>query len=232
MARTIDLTGQVFGRLTVVSEGGRGERGRVLWNCECVCGNTIVVRADSLKSGQTSCGCFRKEVVKDTNTKHGLRKHPLYQVWANMKDRCYNIKCKYYPNYGSRGITICDRWKDSFENFYNDVVEGYEEGLQLDRIDNDGNYEPNNVRWVKSQQNSMNRGGHKNTSSRYKGVSWNKKINKWVAQIQKDGKKHHLGSFSNEHEAAVAYNKKAKEFFVEYAYLNKIEENKSGGNSV
>lgn len=225
MAKVIDLKGQVFGRLTVLSEEGKASNGNIVWKCQCSCGNTKNIVGGSLRKGDTtSCGCLRDERIKETNTKHGLTKHPLYRVWLGMKDRCYNEKFKQYQDYGGKGVTVCDSWKYSFENFYSDVVEKYRKGLQIDRIDNNGNYEPDNVRWVTPQQNTMNRGGRLNCTSKYKGVYWDEEANKWRAGIQKSGKVYRLGMFTDETEAAKAYNEKAKELFGEYANLNKIGE--------
>lgn len=224
MGKKIDLTGQTFNRLTVVEEAGKDKGGRILWNCECSCGNTKVVRGDHLRDRRTqSCDCLRIDKVKEAIITHGLGKHPLYKVWSDMKTRCYNPKSKNYQNYGGMGTTVCDRWKESFQDFYNDVSEGYEKGLELDRTNNDGDYEPANVRWVTPHQNLMNRGSHKDSTSKYKGVFWNKSASKWVAQVTKDGKRHHLGYFTDETEAALAYNEKAKELFGGYACLNIIE---------
>lgn len=91
------------------------------------------------------------------NYKHGLMNSPIYTIWVNMKQRCYNFKSTTYEYYGARGITVCDRWLNSFENFYNDMISTYVKGLQLDRIDNNGNYEPDNCRWATRSQNTKNR---------------------------------------------------------------------------
>jgi len=155
--------------------------------------------------------------------KHGLCKHPLYQVYHGMKKRCYYEKHNQYHNYGGRGITVCDRWLESFENFYADVIEGYEKGLQLDRRDNNGNYEPSNCRWVTKQQNDFNRRSRPNSSSKYKGVSWRTDKSVWVAQIYKDGNHEFLGHFYNEIDAATAYNNRAVILFGDNAHINKVE---------
>ena len=155
--------------------------------------------------------------------KHGLCKHPLYTVYHGIKKRCYYEKHNQYHRYGGRGITICDRWLESFENFFEDVSEGYEKGLQLDRINNDGDYEPSNVRWVTKQQNDFNRGSRPNSSSKFKGVSWNTAKNMWVAQIYKDGKHEFLGYFFDESDAATCYNNRAVILFGNNAHINKVE---------
>jgi len=223
MKPVIDLTGRIFTRLTVLSEAGRNNHKQVMWLCECSCGNKATIRGGSLKSGGTkSCGCLHKEAMVDLLTTHGLREHPLYMVWGGMKTRCYNENFHQYSDYGGRGITVCDRWRDSFEDFYNDMVGHYKKDLQLDRVNNDGNYEPSNVRWVTHQQNGMNRRGAQNGTSGYKGVSWKGEKGKWVAQIQVNGKKQHIGYFLDEQAAAQAYNDAAVELFGKYANLNKI----------
>lgn len=142
-----------------------------------------------------------------------------------MKDRCYNPNNAAYERYGGRGITVDGRWLESFEHFYEDVYKEYQKGLELDRVDNDGNYELANTRWITPQQNAMNRRSRSNSSSKYKGVSWNTKIGKWTAQIGLNRKVKYLGAFTDEEDAALAYNKAARELFGEYANLNKIETN-------
>lgn len=228
MGLRIDLVGRSFGRLTVIKELGRDKHYNIKWLCHCVCGKEVAVFGGGLKSGQhQSCGCLRNERtserMKELKTIHGLKDHPLYVVWSNMKSRCYNSNAHNYKNYGGRGIAVCDRWKDSFQNFYNDVINGYHEHLQLDRIDNDGNYEPDNVRWVTPQQNQMNKRSYKNSSSNYKGVGWKKSSQKWSAYIRCNGVQKHLGYFDNEIDAAKAYNEKAIELFGEYANLNVLD---------
>lgn len=228
MGIKLSLVGQVFGRLTVVSESKELKGKNVTWSCKCLCGNTVVVAGSPLVCGRTkSCGCLQKEQLAKTVSEkvktHGLSKHPLHKVWSSMKERCYNPKVSHYKYYGGRGVKVCDRWKDSFENFYNDVIEGYNKGLQIDRIDNDGIYEPSNCRWVTQQQNRLNRGSVSGSSSKYKGVFWDKKAKKWRVVISKDGVKHRLGWFNDEDEAARVYDRAAQELFGEFAYLNIIK---------
>lgn len=216
--RKVDLTGRQFGRLFVKEDGGSVE-GRPVWHCVCDCGNSVTVKAGHLRSGNTkSCGCYRE----DTITRHGLYKHPLYKVHSSIKSRCYNTKCRGFKNYGGRGITVCERWLESFENFYEDVSDGYADGLELDRIDSDGEYSPENTRWATKQQNSFNRRAYCDKSSKHKGVSFIKKNGKWLASITKDQKCIRLGEFSDEELAATAYNSAAIELFGDFANLNKL----------
>lgn len=149
-----DLTGRRFGRLTVVEECERMGN-RVAWLCKCDCGNYTKVRAHHLKGGQiVSCGCYHDEV----NVTHRLSYTKLYRTWASMKDRCHNLNAYEFKRYGERGISVCDEWRNSFEAFYEwAVANGYEEGLSIDRIDVNGNYEPSNCRWVDMKAQGRNR---------------------------------------------------------------------------
>ena len=127
-----------------------------IWFCECDCGKTTTVRAHNLISGHTkSCGCFRKDKVKSTRITHGMCNHPLYTVHRNMMNRCYNPNNIAFPNYGARGIRVCERWK-KFENFVGDMLSKWKPELTIDRIDVDGNYEPSNCRWATREIQQQN----------------------------------------------------------------------------
>lgn len=159
MGKLIDLTGQRFGRLTVIERVGTSKNGNALWDCKCDCGNTAVVRGASLKNGITrSCGCLIAESTKNRNTTHCLSKTRLYRIWANMKDRCLNSNTREYPYYGGRGITVCDEWKNDFQAFYNwAMANSYQDHLSIDRIDNDKGYTPDNCRWATHSEQMYNR---------------------------------------------------------------------------
>lgn len=151
-----------FGRLTVVSlapwrklpSGRRIYR----WNCTCECGAQAIVYHDNMVQGKAnSCGCLKSIRISERNRKHGLRSHPLYPIWCSMKRRCLNPISKDYADYGGRGITVCERWlgDDGLANFISDVGER-PDGKSLDRENNNGNYEPNNVRWATAFEQSNN----------------------------------------------------------------------------
>lgn len=166
--KCIDLTGQKFGRLTVIERAGNTKHGAAKWRCVCECGKETIVIGEELRKGNTrSCGCLAKKSTSDRmkcsvpkNRTHGKAGTPVYKEWSQMKRRCSNPEDKSYTNYGGRGIIVCDRWRDSFEAFYEDVSKlphFGEKGYSLNRVDNDGNYEPNNVEWATNKKQANNR---------------------------------------------------------------------------
>lgn len=150
--KTTDLTGNVYGRLVVVGQAGSDKRGCTQWFCTCMCGNQKVIGRASLVRGRTqSCGCLQKESVST----HGRSHHPLYDTWITMIRRCESTTYIDYKNYGGRGIKVCDRWHD-IENFIADVGPKPFPDLTLDRIDNNGNYEPSNCKWSTASEQVRN----------------------------------------------------------------------------
>lgn len=149
-----NLIGNRYGRLTV-KEFSHMNKKHSYWLCVCDCGNTHIVRSDCLKNGYVqSCGCLNKE---PRNVTHGQTKTKLYHVWASMKNRCLNDNDANFRHYGGRGIKVCDDWL-KFEPFRNWALShGYEEGLSIDRIDVNGNYESSNCRWVTRDIQAKNR---------------------------------------------------------------------------
>lgn len=154
-----DLTGREFGRLKVIERQGSNKKRHALWLCACQCGNSKVISSQDLLSGNTnSCGCFRKEKNRDLNQTHKMTGTRLYVIWKGMKERCYRHTSPKYKDYGGRGIAICDEWKNDFQAFHDWAIShGYAENLTIDRINNDGGYEPSNCRWATIAEQNKNK---------------------------------------------------------------------------
>lgn len=167
-----DLTGKRFGRLTAITRLGSDARGSSYWQCKCDCGNTVKARIDQLTSGMSkSCGCLKREVAAATTKRrnqenkdlkygaltHGeSRRTRLYSIWNGIKQRCLNPNDRAYKYYGGRGITVYKEWMDFIPFRDWAKANGYDESLEIDREDNDGNYEPDNCRWVTHRVNMNN----------------------------------------------------------------------------
>lgn len=159
MSRLKDMTGMKFGRYTVISRAENDSRGQAFWNCLCECGTTKRVYGYYLRSGQiVSCGCHNVDSLIKRITKHGGRYDRRYNTARNILRRCNNKKDKFYHRYGGRGIEC--RLGDSASEVYKNLllIDGYEESLTIDRIDNNGHYELGNLRWVTNKENAQNRG--------------------------------------------------------------------------
>jgi len=185
----------------------KGNKKRRYGIYKCYCGNEFKASTDNIKKGHTnSCGCLRGKDMIINSFIHGMCNHKIYKTWEDMKQRVNNKNNPSYKNYGGRGITICERWLHSFENFRDDMLPTWEEGLTLDRINNDGNYEPSNCRWASRTIQTRNTRVLRSTNtSGYKGVSFHNRQKKWNATIHHNGKNNHLGSFDTAKEAAIAY---------------------------
>lgn len=163
MTRPSELIGKRFERLVVIKRL-EPRKGHMHWLCKCDCGNFTEVSTGRLNSGQTkSCGCLQKERAAENKKVHGLyyneggKKSKLYRVWSRMKERCFNPNSFAYKDYGGRGIRVCDEWLD-YEPFHKwSILNNYREGFSIERVDNDGNYEPSNCKWIPISQQASNR---------------------------------------------------------------------------
>lgn len=207
----------------------KNKHGHYLFNCSCVCGKEFLTNALRVVKGATlSCGCVVSEAMLQSLRcrphpshliTHGQSDTRFYRVWAGMKSRCNNPNSTSYLLYGGRGISLDERWED-FENFEEDMRSEYQEGYTIERLDVNGDYCRDNCTFIPINEQSMNTRGNSNSSSKYKGVSWNIRERKWKAQIQYKGVKINLGTYDKEEHAANAYDVAAKRYFKERAYLN------------
>ena len=202
------MEGKTFGRLLVVSRNG-SDRAGFRYLCECSCGAVKTVRGSSLRNGSTkSCGCLNLDKL----TKHGMTDTPTYMSWISARARCRYKKSISYPYYGGKGIDICDRWYDSFENFLKDMGER-PEGTTLDRIEGSKDYYPENCRWATLVEQSSNRRHTSPCTSKYRGVSYKKTNGKWLSTLSgyNNSKSFYVGTFDTDIEAALAYDEKIRE---------------------
>lgn len=179
MSRLIDLTGQPFGRLTVL-ERAENKNGRVYWKCECACGNITNIQADRLVAGTTqSCGCLNKERVKQSNSTHGMSNTPEFHTWEGIIKRCTNPKAIGFKRYAGRGITICDEWRHDFMAFYNHVGKKPTSKHTIERINNNLGYKPGNIKWATRQEQANNTRRNHNITLH----SWTMNVTQWAKFI-------------------------------------------------
>lgn len=178
------MVDQKIGRWTLVSLDHKDNRNKEIWNCICECGSVKLVRKDHIVRGaSTSCGCYAKENTSRVKTTHGMSSSKTYKIWIEIIARCYNPSSSIYPHYGGRGISMCERWRGSFVNFLADMGERPVK-KEIDRIDNNGNYEPTNCRWVSRKENVENR----RTSLRYTNNGMTKTLMGWSEHLGIDYK--------------------------------------------
>lgn len=183
--RRNDLSGKRFGRLTVlritdnhVTSGGRKQ---IQYLCKCDCGKEVTVKAEHLRNGNTkSCGCFNADASRERSRTHGLSDTRLHRIWQGMKQRCYYKNGISYKNYGGRGISICDEWKEDFNTFYDWAINnGYADNLSIDRKDVDKGYSPDNCRWATNIEQASNKRNNHIVVSRGESrtiTSWSNKL--------------------------------------------------------
>lgn len=210
--RLIDRTNQRYGSLIVIKRVPNNKENKAMWLCECDCGNTVVVPASQLANGQKySCGCLYKGKPILYRRTH---KNKLYNQWSGMIYRCTHESASHYERYGERGVSVCKEWIESFESFADwSIANGYSDNLEIDRIDNNGNYSPENCRWVSHMENSRNRNTRKTSRSGVAGVMFREDIQKWRVSIGVNYKRINIGNFDSFDDAVAARKKAEQEYW-------------------
>jgi hypothetical protein len=197
MSKIIDLTGKRFGRLKVISRQVNSSN-PVKWLCLCDCGNSHIVDGAKLRSNESrSCGCLKIEL----QTTHGKSETKEYYIWCAMIQRCENKNNKRYKDYGGRGISVCERWRNSFSNFYSDMG-AKPNGMTLERVNNSKGYSPKNCCWATRETQQRNMRKPKTNTSGFMGVR--KRGHRYTSRIRANGKSVHLGTFNTIEEAIEA----------------------------
>lgn len=213
--REIPEIGKVFGKLEIIQDLGQVEGKSRTYNkvlVQCSCGSEpFSVAYNSMKSGHTSsCGCFNKQRIRETFESHGLSKSKIYKVWLGIKERTGNPNSQQFYDYGGRGIK--NLWVDFWE-FFDLMKDTYFEGCEIDRIDVNGDYSPTNCRWTTKSVNNHNKRKREGCSSNFIGVHLDSNTNKFVASIVKDGEKLLCESFTDELQAALAYDDASEKYY-------------------
>jgi hypothetical protein len=193
-----------------------------LYECP-FCSNPFITSANRINSGNTkSCGCNKSNAIRKAQIKHGMASARINKIFRGMKDRCFNSNSPNFKDYGGRGITICNEWLNDFMAFYNWATNnGYDEKLTIDRINNDGNYEPNNCKWATKLEQCNNQRLIKSTNtSGFAGVCFCKEHNKFRASLVYDKKRYSIGYFITPQEAAIARNI----FIIKNKFPHKLNE--------
>lgn len=200
----LHLEGERYGKLVVVEEAEPiySKTGKMIrrWKCKCDCGNITIVRHGDLRNGSTvSCGCYNYEKESAVKT-HGYSRTKLGNVFEGMKQRCNNPKNKNYEKYGGRGIKNCTEWLNDPKKFFDWAIKnGYKEGLSIDRIDVNGNYEPDNCRWADNETQCLNQRLRKDNKTGYKGIYYSEGV--YRVQIRRNKKRYYFGSYKTLPEA-------------------------------
>jgi hypothetical protein len=212
MSRLIDITNKTIGLWTVI-ERVKIDKPHTHWLCKCKCGTIRIVDGDELRTGRSnSCGCVRnKESSKRMNT-HGLSDTRIYNIWTDVKKRCYNKRNKEFHNYGGRGISVCEAWKHNFIDFYNWAMDnGYSDDLTIDRMDVNGNYEPSNCRWATWSEQGRNKRISNRNKTGISGIML--KRGKYNVRIGVNGKRFYIGDFVSFDDAVKARKEAEKKYW-------------------
>ena len=206
---------EIINDLRIIREIEKDHHGRKMYECECLlCGNIFKAMGTNINTGRkTSCGCDRNHKISKSKTKHGGRKNypKEYRAWKGMKGRCTNKNYHSYHRYGGRGISVCNEWINSFENFLRDMGKAPSPNHQLDRIDNDKGYSPTNCRWVTPKENSNNRSKYKSKSG-YTGVFYREEKQRYEVNVNINRKSKHIGVYKTLKDAVNS----RKNFIIEY----------------
>lgn len=226
-----DLTGQTFGRWLVLGQAedyiDKNGTHHAMWHCKCSCENKTERDVDqsNLKTGTSqSCGCLHREMMSEKFSTHKMTSSRLYLIWKGMKARCYIKSHNHYDIYGARGITVCDEWINDFQAFYDWAIQnGYNENAlrnecMLERKDVNGDYSPENCCWANATVQCINQNLRKDNKTGIKGVNWDKKSNKWQAQLQINKKKVLNKYFDNFDDAVKARREAELKYFGEYLH--------------
>lgn len=206
MPKRLDITDERYGRLVGLNFIGCDKSKNTLWEFQCDCGNVTIKRLSDVRFGKIkSCGCLHQDNTVERNTKHNKSKTRTYSIWKGMKRRCLSPSRPRFKDYGRRGITVCDRWRNSYDNFLTDMGEA-PINYTLERIDNEKGYSPDNCKWASYLEQSHNQRMRTTNTSGYRGVYYCKTVKRWKAQINHAGKRLFSKSFKTITQAVVARN--------------------------
>lgn len=212
-----EFIGKIFSDWTILAFSKKDKYYNKFYLCRCRCGRESIVCLSRLKNETSqrckSCSNRQNNIGNKNAISHGKSKFPEFRIWSAMIQRCSNPNKTNFKYYGGRGICVCSSWKNSFEKFYADMGPRPTPNHTIDRINNDGNYEPQNCKWATKSEQSKNKRPY--GKSNIKGVYFSKKNNKWQASVKVGGKNKHLGSFDNKDDAASAVEKFIKTLCLE-----------------